>query len=333
MNDALDSVAAARAEYTARRAGRGRPAARPGRDVPPLVRRRARRRAARAQRDGGRHRVSRLRARRARLVLLKGVSDDGFVFYTNTGSRKGHDLAGNPRCSLLFPWHPLERQVRVDGTATLLPREAVDDYFAVRPRGSQLGAWASHQSQRGRRPRRAAARRTTRRSGATPAATCRRPRSGAATSCTRSRWSSGRAGPAGCTTGWSTGAASTVGRTAGGPSGWRPEVSPHMAHTDHGPRGEARHNLDVRDQAPVPREPAPAPRRASMGRRRRRPQVARGRRRRPAAQPEPAAGRRDRGRGLHPRLPAQPGPPATSRRPSGCPGRSRRAWRRWPTSA
>jgi pyridoxamine 5'-phosphate oxidase len=82
----------------------------------------------------------------ARLVLLKGVSVDGFVFYTNTGSRKGVELAGNPRCALLFPWHPLERQVRVDGTAALLGREAVAGYFGVRPRGSQLGAWASHQS-------------------------------------------------------------------------------------------------------------------------------------------------------------------------------------------
>src|SRR4051812_45788929 len=82
----------------------------------------------------------------ARLVLLKGVSEDGFVFFTNTGSRKGAELAGNPRIALLFPWHPLERQVRVDGTATLLPRSEVDAYFAVRPRGSQLGAWASHQS-------------------------------------------------------------------------------------------------------------------------------------------------------------------------------------------
>ena len=83
----------------------------------------------------------------ARFVLLKGVSDDGFVFFTNTRSRKGQELASNPACALLFPWHPLERQVRVDGTAKLLPREAVDAYFAVRPRGSQLGAWASHQSQ------------------------------------------------------------------------------------------------------------------------------------------------------------------------------------------
>jgi pyridoxamine 5'-phosphate oxidase len=82
----------------------------------------------------------------ARLVLLKGISEEGFVFYTNTGSRKGAELAGNPRITLLFPWHPLERQVRVDGTASLLPRAEVDAYFAVRPRGSQLGAWASHQS-------------------------------------------------------------------------------------------------------------------------------------------------------------------------------------------
>ena len=82
----------------------------------------------------------------ARLVLLKGFSADGFVFYTNTGSRKGRDLAGNPRCALLFPWHAIERQVRVDGVASRLPLEAVEEYFAVRPRGSQIGAWASHQS-------------------------------------------------------------------------------------------------------------------------------------------------------------------------------------------
>jgi pyridoxamine 5'-phosphate oxidase len=82
----------------------------------------------------------------ARFVLLKGVSVDGFVFFTNTASRKGRELAANPACALLFPWHALERQVRVDGVASLLPREAVDDYFAVRPRGSQIGAWASHQS-------------------------------------------------------------------------------------------------------------------------------------------------------------------------------------------
>ena len=83
----------------------------------------------------------------ARMMLLKGVSDGGFVFFTNTASRKGRELAENPRCSLLFPWNLLERQVRVDGVATPLPRAEVEAYFATRPRASQLGAWASHQSQ------------------------------------------------------------------------------------------------------------------------------------------------------------------------------------------
>jgi pyridoxamine 5'-phosphate oxidase len=82
----------------------------------------------------------------ARLVLLKGLDHRGFAFFTNVGSRKGEELAANPRCSLLFPWHPLERQVRVDGTAERLQRAEVAAYFATRPRGSQLGAWASHQS-------------------------------------------------------------------------------------------------------------------------------------------------------------------------------------------
>jgi pyridoxamine 5'-phosphate oxidase len=82
----------------------------------------------------------------ARFVLLKGLDDEGFTFFTNTRSRKGEELAVNPACALLFPWHPLERQVRVDGVAAPLSAEAVAAYFATRPRGSQLGAWASHQS-------------------------------------------------------------------------------------------------------------------------------------------------------------------------------------------
>jgi pyridoxamine 5'-phosphate oxidase len=82
----------------------------------------------------------------ARMVLLKGFSDQGWVFFTNLGSRKGGELRDNPRCALLFPWHPLERQVRVDGVATELPRADVDAYFAQRPRNSRLGAHASHQS-------------------------------------------------------------------------------------------------------------------------------------------------------------------------------------------
>jgi pyridoxamine 5'-phosphate oxidase len=82
----------------------------------------------------------------ARMVLLKGFGDDGFRFFTNTRSRKGAELAANPACSLLFPWHLLERQVRVEGAAEPLPRADVAAYFASRPRGSRIGAWASQQS-------------------------------------------------------------------------------------------------------------------------------------------------------------------------------------------
>src|SRR4051812_29057905 len=82
----------------------------------------------------------------SRMVLLKGLGPDGFVFFTNTRSRKGEELAANSRCALLFPWHPLERQVRVDGVAEPLPRADVEAYFATRPRGAQIGAWASPQS-------------------------------------------------------------------------------------------------------------------------------------------------------------------------------------------
>lgn len=82
----------------------------------------------------------------SRMVLLKGFDADGFRFFTNTGSRKGRDLAAEPRCALLFPWHLLERQVRVDGVAEPLPDADVRAYASSRPRGSQLGAWASRQS-------------------------------------------------------------------------------------------------------------------------------------------------------------------------------------------
>ncbi|GAB2645954.1 pyridoxamine 5'-phosphate oxidase [Kribbella swartbergensis] len=83
----------------------------------------------------------------ARTVLLKGLDARGFVFYTNQQSRKADDLAANPQCALVFPWHVMERQVRVEGTVSKLPQEEVDAYFASRPRESQLGAWASQQSQ------------------------------------------------------------------------------------------------------------------------------------------------------------------------------------------
>ena len=82
----------------------------------------------------------------SRMVLLKGVGPDGFVFFTNQASRKGEELAANPHCALLFPWHPLERQVRVEGVAEKLDAARVEAYFHSRPRGAQLGAWASAQS-------------------------------------------------------------------------------------------------------------------------------------------------------------------------------------------
>jgi pyridoxamine 5'-phosphate oxidase len=81
-----------------------------------------------------------------RIVLLKDVSDEGFVFYTNLGSRKAKDIENNNKISLHFPWYFLERQVRVCGTAQALPRSTVAKYFFSRPKDSQLGAWASKQS-------------------------------------------------------------------------------------------------------------------------------------------------------------------------------------------
>ncbi len=82
----------------------------------------------------------------SRTVLLKGLDGRGFVFYSNYESRKGRDLAENPRASLLFPWIALERQVIVEGPIARLTREESEAYFHSRPRASQLGAWVSQQS-------------------------------------------------------------------------------------------------------------------------------------------------------------------------------------------
>jgi pyridoxamine 5'-phosphate oxidase len=82
----------------------------------------------------------------ARIVLLKEVSGDGFVFFTNYDSAKGRQLAANPRACLLFFWAELERQVRITGHVTLVAREESEAYFHSRPFESQLGAWASEQS-------------------------------------------------------------------------------------------------------------------------------------------------------------------------------------------
>jgi pyridoxamine 5'-phosphate oxidase len=81
-----------------------------------------------------------------RMVLLKLFDESGFVFFTNYSSRKAEQIAGNSRVSLLFPWQELGRQVKVTGMAEKIPTAESMRYFATRPRGSQIGAWASHQS-------------------------------------------------------------------------------------------------------------------------------------------------------------------------------------------
>lgn len=82
----------------------------------------------------------------ARYVLLKGFDHDGFVFYSHTDSDKGAQLAANPRAALVFYWHPMHRQVRIEGAAELLGEAPADEYFRTRPRGSQLSAWVARQS-------------------------------------------------------------------------------------------------------------------------------------------------------------------------------------------
>jgi pyridoxamine 5'-phosphate oxidase len=82
----------------------------------------------------------------ARMVLLKGADEDGFVFYTGYGSRKSDELEQNPRAALVFYWRPLGRQVRVEGSVERVSEPESAAYFATRPRGSQLAARASHQT-------------------------------------------------------------------------------------------------------------------------------------------------------------------------------------------
>ena len=81
-----------------------------------------------------------------RMVLLKGFDERGFVFYTNYGSRKAHEMAENPKAALLFPWIGLNRQVRIQGHVEKVSKSESLRYFTSRPRGSQIGAWVSEQS-------------------------------------------------------------------------------------------------------------------------------------------------------------------------------------------
>jgi pyridoxamine 5'-phosphate oxidase len=82
----------------------------------------------------------------ARIVLLKGFDDKGFVFFTNYESHKGKELAENPKAALVFMWKELERQVRIEGTVTKIDTAESDAYFQSRPAGSRIGAWVSPQS-------------------------------------------------------------------------------------------------------------------------------------------------------------------------------------------
>jgi pyridoxamine 5'-phosphate oxidase len=83
---------------------------------------------------------------RGRTVLLKAHGQEGFTFYSNRTSRKGGDLAANPRACVVFPWHGIGRQVIAEGTVRVLSQAESEPYFRSRPRGSQIGAWASRQS-------------------------------------------------------------------------------------------------------------------------------------------------------------------------------------------
>ncbi|MBS1641653.1 MAG: pyridoxamine 5'-phosphate oxidase [Bacteroidetes bacterium] len=82
----------------------------------------------------------------ARIVLLKGYDENGFVFFTNYNSHKGQELIENPNAAIVFFWNELERQIRIEGTVEKISQQESEEYFHARPAGSQIGAWASPQS-------------------------------------------------------------------------------------------------------------------------------------------------------------------------------------------
>ncbi len=118
----------------------------------------------------------------ARVVLLKGVDQRGFIFYTNYDSRKGRELDKNPQAALVFYWPDLERQVCVAGEVAKLSAEESDAYFNSRPRGSRVAAWASQQSRACPGPRSARGEDGNSSRLSTPARTCPDHRTGAVTS-------------------------------------------------------------------------------------------------------------------------------------------------------
>ena len=150
-----------------------------------------------------------------RTVLAKGIDARGIVFYTNYGSAKARELAESPYASAVFAWLPMERQVRLSGPVEKITRVETEAYFATRPRGSQIAAWASEQSSVIDSRERA-------RGGSAVAGgairrnrTSRRRRTGAGTGSVRTSSSSGRAGLIGCTTACATGSSREPGSSSG----------------------------------------------------------------------------------------------------------------------
>jgi pyridoxamine 5'-phosphate oxidase len=149
----------------------------------------------------------------ARMILLKSADERGFAFHTNYESRKGGELAANPRAALLFHWQPLGRQVRIEGAVERVNAAESEAYFRTRPLGSRLAAWASPQS----RPLadRAELERLYAEAAERSATTCHSHRAGAACACSRMPTSSGSTATTASTTGSATSATAPAGRGRG----------------------------------------------------------------------------------------------------------------------